>query len=116
MVRSLWINTSPYLLLEDCITVLLNVHGLRCIGFLGSGSGLWSLHVRHRSQHLYTLLPELIKRVESDDIPEGQRGDFDLNDAMLDWSEFRRTRTRWRRLRQEFRLAAFGISDRILGR
>jgi hypothetical protein len=114
-IRSFWIRTSPYLLLEDCITVLMNTEGLRCIGFLGSGAGMWSLHSRYRSEQFYAQLPEFVSRVESGDVPDGQRGDFDMNGSMIDISEATRGMTRWRRFRKELRLVAFGIADRVLG-
>ena len=71
--------------------------------FLGSGAGMWTLHPPYRSADFYERLPELIRRVESGDIPQGQRGDHDFNSSMVDWSEpiaaLRRNRW-WRRIRR----------------
>jgi hypothetical protein len=88
-VESLLDRVSPCLALEDCFSILALMRGARFIGFLGSEGGLWSLHPPYRSERFYTELPNLIRRVESDDIPDEQRGDFDINDAMLNWSDVR---------------------------
>jgi hypothetical protein len=36
-----------------------------------------------RSEAFYGALPEVIRRVEAGEIPAGQRGDYDLNDALV---------------------------------
>ena len=46
-------------------------------------------------------LPMLVKRVEDGEIPEGQRGDHDINESLVDWSEAKARLARnrwWRRL------------------
>ncbi len=55
------------------------------------------LHPPYRSEEFYRALPGLIERIENDDIPEAQRGDYELNDSMFDWSRARR-RSKVRRL------------------
>ena len=57
--------------------------GLMRVDFLGAGAGMWSVHPTQRSPGFYTALPELIRRIEAGDVPEDQRGDFDLTPAML---------------------------------
>ena len=52
---------------------------------------MWSLHPPHRSALFYERLPELINAVEREDIPDGQRGDYDINGSMIDWSSAQRT-------------------------
>jgi hypothetical protein len=32
-------------------------------------------------------LPQLIARVAAGDIPAGQRGDYDINSSMFDWTD-----------------------------
>ena len=51
---------------------------------------MWSLHPPYRSEEFYRELPGLIERIENGDIPEAQRGDYELNDSMFDWSRARR--------------------------
>jgi hypothetical protein len=59
------------------------------IDLLGTQPGLWSLHPPYRSEEFYRRLPELISTVEIGNVPEGQRGHYDLNDSMIDWSQAR---------------------------
>ena len=69
--------------------------------FLGSAPGMWCLHPPFRCHEFYERLPELIRRVEAGDIPAAQRGDHDMNDSMVDWTEgitALRTNRWWRRL------------------
>jgi hypothetical protein len=71
--------------------------GLCRVDFPGEEPGLWSLHPPYRSPEFYSELPRLIEQVETGRIPEAQRGDYELGDAMLDWSRARR-RARIRRI------------------
>src|SRR5262249_21656434 len=64
------------------------------IDMLGSLPGMWGLHPPYRSAEFYDRLPAIIRAVEAGEIPEGQRGDFDLNDSMIDWSQARAA-NRW---------------------
>jgi len=71
--------------------------GLYRIDLLGSPPGLWSLHPPYRSEEFYRRLPELIRAVEQGDVPPQQRGHYDLNDSMIDWSEARLANRPYRR-------------------
>lgn len=71
---------------EEMLSTSLASHGLSRIDYLGQGDGMFSLHPPYRTAEFYQLLPELISRIETGDIPEGQRGDFDMNSSMIDWS------------------------------
>jgi len=108
-------NTPPYLALEDCMTALMRAKGLRRVDFLGSGQGMWSVHPAFRSDRFYRELPHLIQRIEVNDIPDAQRGDYNLNDSMIDWSDVRRRTTAWTRVQRRLRFAVSGISERVLG-
>jgi hypothetical protein len=72
--------------------------GLRRVDFLGTPPGMWSLHPPLRGANFYRTLPDIIRRIEAGDIPEGQNGDYDLNDSMVDWSDARAERGLARRL------------------
>jgi hypothetical protein len=74
----------------------LHASGLFRIDLLGSSPGFWSLHPPYRSEAFYQRLPELIQAVETGNVPEGQRGHYDLNDSMIDWTNAR-TANRWHR-------------------
>jgi hypothetical protein len=75
-------------------------NGLARVDLLGTGPGMWSLHPPMRSPEFFAALPELVRRVEAGDVPEGQRGDFDVNDSMVDWTSARASRARTRGMRR----------------
>jgi len=81
---------------EVVLSKTLQRSGLYRVDLLGSAPGLWSLHPPYRSEDFYRRLPELIDAVESGRVPEGQRGHYDLNDSMIDWTEARAA-NHWRR-------------------
>jgi hypothetical protein len=85
----------PFQKLELAVTARMRAQSLRRIDLLGSPPGMWSLHPPYRTREFYERLPELVARVENDDFPLEQRGDFDLNESAIDWSAARR------RLRRE---------------
>jgi hypothetical protein len=74
---------------EQFMTMAMRRHGLVRIDRLGSAPGIWSLHPLYRSAAFYDALPEIIRRVETGDIPEEQRGHYDVVDALFDFSEQR---------------------------
>jgi hypothetical protein len=90
-------RTEPMEKLELMVTRRMVELGLRRLDLLGTDPGMWSLHPPFRSESFYDRLPEFVSRVESGQLPEGQQGDYDLNDSMIDWSDARR-RIRWERL------------------
>jgi hypothetical protein len=59
------------------------------IDLLGSPPGMWSLHPPYRSETFYDKLPQIVAAVERGDIPEGQRGHFDIRDCFVDLSDAR---------------------------
>lgn len=59
------------------------------VDLVGESPGLWSLHPPYRSEEFYRRLPELIRAVETAEVPEGQRGHYDVNDSMIDWTQAR---------------------------
>lgn len=96
-------GNPPEDLPEHLLTDAMREHGLVRREFLGRAPGMWSLHPPYRGADFYARLPELIQRVETGDLPEAQRGDHDINESMVDWSEpkARMARNRWwRRLLQ----------------
>jgi hypothetical protein len=81
---------------EVVLTRTLQSAGLSRVDMLGSAPGFWSLHPPYRSEAFYRRLPELIRAIENGDVPEGQRGHYDVNDSMIDWSSAREA-NRWHR-------------------
>ncbi len=78
---------------EVVLTAALARHRLCRIDFLGTGPGMYSLHPPYRSELFYRELPRLIARIVANDIPMEQRGDYDLNAGMIDWTDARRQKT-----------------------
>jgi len=86
-LRSALYGESPLSMpAEEVLSANMIAHGLSRIDYLGTGSGMFSLHPPFRSSEFYAQLPALIARIERGDIPEGQKGDYDINAAMMDWS------------------------------
>jgi len=88
--------------LEVCFSSALAKSNLRRLDILGSDPGMWYLHPPLRSERFYRELPSLVDRVERGQIPAQQRGDYDVNDSMLDWRDARR-RSRRRQIYWKFR-------------
>jgi hypothetical protein len=72
---------------ENLFTAAMRARGLVSRAFLGATPGRWSLHPPYRDADFYAKLPELIRRIESGDVPDAQRGDHDLNESLVDWTE-----------------------------
>jgi len=83
-------GNPPYRAAELVISKAMADAGLYRVDFLGAALGMWSLHPPYRSEEFYGELPQLIERIETGDIPDAQRGDYELNDSMFDWSRARR--------------------------
>lgn len=79
-------GNAPYDLPEHIISTAMQHHSLSRIDFLGANKGMWSLHPPYRSPEFYAALSGLIKRIESGDIPDAQRGCYDVNSSLVDWS------------------------------
>ena len=89
----------PIALPEDLVSASMRRHGLSRLDLLGPGRGMWSLHPPYRSEAFYARLPELIDRVERGDVPDGQRGEYDVTDALFKWGAARRAHKRRRLVR-----------------
>lgn len=83
---------------EEIISAAMMRKGLSRIDFLGSGAGIYSLHPPYRTDAFYQELPHLIARIVAGAIPAAQRGDYDVNSSMFDWTEALRQKTAGRRL------------------
>lgn len=99
----------PVELPELTISRRMRTKGQWRVDFLGEEPGMWSLHPALRSEEFYDALPTLVSRIESGDIPDAQRGDFDVNDSLVDWTNARiaaRQQVWHRRMRRQARSAA----------
>jgi hypothetical protein len=79
---------------EQLWSLAMAEHGLSRIDFLGSDPGLWSLHPPFRSPEFFAALPGLVERVEAGDLPESQRGRYDVVDELVDWTSARQAARR----------------------
>jgi hypothetical protein len=84
-------DNPPFEKIENIVSRQMQERGLLRIDFLGQDPGMWSLHPPLRSERFFRELPDLVERVERGDVPDEQRGDYDVNDSMIDWSDARRT-------------------------
>jgi hypothetical protein len=76
--------TTPYLPAEISLLGLMHQRGLVRLDHLGTGSGMWFVHPAQRGPAFVSNLPNLIDALEHDDVPERQRGHFELSDEWLD--------------------------------
>jgi hypothetical protein len=83
-------GNPPYRAAELVISDAMADAGVHRVDMLGSKPGMWSLHPPYRSSEFFIELPGLIERIEAGDVPDAQRGDYELNGSMFDWSHARR--------------------------
>jgi hypothetical protein len=69
---------------EDILSGAMAAKGMSRIDFLGAVPGLWTLHPRTRPPAFYNGLEHLVRRVETDDVPDAQRGHYDLLDSFVE--------------------------------
>jgi hypothetical protein len=89
-------NPTEALSAEMELSRVMKAHDLGNMHFLGSGDGMYSLHPPFHFPAFHEALPGLIAQIERGDIPEGQLGDYDINNAMFDMTDARQQQT-WRR-------------------
>jgi hypothetical protein len=89
LLRALLRNRPVYALPEDVITRVMIKKSLKRVDFLGGKEGIWSLHPPFRNELFYKSLPDLIEQIEQAKIPDGQKGDHDINDCMINWDDAR---------------------------
>lgn len=87
LIRSIIRKMPVYQLPEDTISEIMQRKKLVRVDFLGTKEGIWSLHPPYRNEDFFLKLPNIIKRIEQNDLPEEQLGDYDLNHSMVDWSD-----------------------------
>jgi hypothetical protein len=68
---------------EEALSARMRERGQLRIDLLGTAPGMWTLHPTDRSESFFSGLPRLIERVEAGEIPDDQRGDYNLTDSML---------------------------------
>ncbi|HEY0054488.1 MAG TPA: hypothetical protein VGB63_03950 [Pedobacter sp.] len=74
---------------EHLFSNFIKAHALKRVDFLGNQPGLWTLHPPYRTEAFYENLPTLIQRVEINELPDKQKGFYDIIDEVCDWTEAR---------------------------
>ena len=74
---------------EHLMSSFMREHNYKRVDLLGTAKGMWSLHPPYRTAGFYLELPNLISRVEKNELPSGQSGFYDISDTLFDWSEAR---------------------------
>lgn len=94
-----WVNRSPgrSVELERLISMKMKSTNLKRLDFLGRSSTMWSLHPPFRSQQYADMLPSIINRIRSQDIPAEQRGSYNIVDELYDWKDERSRNSRLKR-------------------
>ena len=85
----------PYDCAEVTLSAAMARHSLVRVDAVGKSPGCWSLHPPFRSARFYDSLQDVIRLVESGDMPDGQRGHHDVQDCVVDWSDVREGRRAW---------------------
>jgi hypothetical protein len=86
-LRALVGGRVPYDTLERILSRAMRDAGMKRLDFLGSGGGLWGVHPLERTERFYALLPALIRCVETGDVPDAQRGEYNVVPALFDHAE-----------------------------
>ena len=97
--KSRLLGNSPEVVeAEVLLARAMTAHGMYRIDFLGSPPGMWSVHPPYRGEAFYRGLPQLVLDMESGAVPDSQRGAYEVNDDMVDWSIPRAQSRRHRRI------------------
>jgi len=89
LLRAIFRKNPPFKLPEEILSEHMQKHNMIRVDFKGQQEGLWSLHPPYRTPKFYKELPKLIQRIECNDMPDSQRGHYDIIDELFDWSEAR---------------------------
>jgi hypothetical protein len=68
---------------EDLLTDAMHARDKIRADLLGSAPGMWSVHPLVRTAAFYATLDELVDRIERGDVPDAQRGAFELSESLI---------------------------------
>jgi len=89
LIRALYKKNPPFKLPEEILSKYMIQNNFIRVDFKSNEPGLWSLHPPYRTEQFYADLPQIIQKIENNDIPESQKGCYDIVDELVDWSEVR---------------------------
>jgi len=75
--------------LETSISKMMQSNSLNRIDFKGEEPGMWSIHPLIRCENFYLEIPNLISRINDNDIPKSQLGNYNFCDDFVDCSKAR---------------------------
>ncbi|RZK39366.1 MAG: hypothetical protein EOO90_18955 [Pedobacter sp.] len=87
LVRALYKGNPLYRLPEEIISALMVKEKIIRVDFMGQNPGLWSLHPPYRTTQFYEDLPDIINRIELNNVPSSQKGFYDIVHEFVDWTE-----------------------------
>lgn len=76
-------HANPTVLIERMYDDVLEAKGVYRVDLAGAAPGAWSLHLPWKPKALIDELDRVVAAVESGDVPDGQRGDVELNDSFV---------------------------------
>lgn len=68
---------------EDLLTDAMRARDMIRADLLGGPPGMWSVHPLIRTEAFYATLDGLVERIESGDVPDAQRGAFELSESLI---------------------------------
>ena len=80
---------QPFELPENIIAKFIRTNDYKRIDFLGTGSGLWSLHPPYKTDRFFSELENILKKINEYTFPDNQIGFYDIVDELCDWSDAR---------------------------
>mgnify|MGYP003575082018 CR=1 FL=1 len=87
IVRAIYKGNPPYILPEQFMSDSMLKHKKIRVDFKGKEPGLWTLHPPYRTEWFYENIPLIIKKIEANNVPENQKGFYDIVDELVDWTE-----------------------------
>ncbi len=87
LIRALWRNNPVFKLPEEILSDYMVINDMIRVDFKGNGLGLWSLHPPYRTAYFYENLPNIIDKIKRNDVPESQKGFYDIVDELVNWNE-----------------------------
>lgn len=89
IIRAIYKKNPPFKLPEEILSAYMIKNNFIRVDFKGSEPGMWSLHPPYRTEQFYKDLPLIIKKIETNQVPDTQKGCYDIVDELVDWCEAR---------------------------
>jgi hypothetical protein len=76
-----------YMALEDLFSVMMRKNGLLRVDTLGKNGArsAFSIHPVNKPEQYINAIPELLKRIDADDIPDAQRGNYNVHNDFFNF-------------------------------